>query len=286
MRVVGCTLVANAITLDFPIVEAIRSILPLCDEVLVNVGPSDDGTRALVESMGDPRISIIDGVWDRALGSAVLAVETQRCLDAARGDWAVYIQADEIADPEGIPVLREAMHRAESDRSIEGLVVDFVHFYGSTDWVARSRSWYRREVRVVRLGGGVRSTGDAQGFRVAPDDRRVRARSTGVSWFHYGWARPLVALRAKRDADNALFYRGDGRRATVAAQLPWDVGLTRFRGQHPGLMRPWIADRQAQMSPGFAPRRWDLRRLALLVSLGIERLTGWRPFEYRNYVVR
>ncbi|HWA15323.1 MAG TPA: glycosyltransferase [Gemmatimonadales bacterium] len=284
MRVVGCSLVANAISLDFPIVEAIRSILPLCDEVIVNVGPSDDDTRALVESIGDPRLRIIDGTWDRTLGSAVLAVETQRCLAAAHGDWAVYIQADEIADPAGLGALRAAM--LDSTPDTEGLLVDFVHFYGSTDWVARSRSWYRHEVRAVRLGRDIRSVGDAQGFRVGPENRRVNARRTGARWLHYGWARPLVALRAKRETDNALFYRGDARRAAVAAQLPWDVGLTRFTGQHPELMQAWIAERRSRMSPGFAPRRWDLRRLSLLATYGIERLTGWRPFERRNYVVR
>lgn len=286
MRVIGCTLVANAITLDFPIVEAIRSILPLCDEVIVNLGPSDDGTRALIESIADPRIRIIDGTWDRSLGSAVLAVETQRCLDHAQGDWAVYIQADEVADPAALGTLRRAMQDAEPDSEIEGLLVDFVHFYGSTDWVARSRSWYRREVRVVRLGRGVRSVGDAQGFRVGAEGRRVRARATGVRWFHYGWARPLVALRAKREADNALFYQGDARRAEVAAQLPWDVGLARFSGEHPPLMHAWIAERRPRMSPGFAPRRWDLRRVSLMATYAVERLTGWRPFEHRNYVVR
>lgn len=286
MRIVGCTLVANANALDFPVVEAIRSILPLCDEVLVNVGPSDDGTRALIEAIGDPRIRIIDGVWDKALGAALLAVETQRTLDAAQGDWAVYIQADEIADPAGLERLRAMMFEADSDPSVEGLLVDFVHFYGSTEWIARSRSWYRREVRVIRLGRQVRSVGDAQGFRIGPARRRIQARSSGVRWLHYGWARPLVALRAKREADNALFYQGSDRRMAVAARLPWDVGLTRFTGTHPALMQPWIADRRERMSPGFAPRRWDLRRLALLLSFGVERLTGWRPFEHRNYVVR
>jgi glycosyltransferase involved in cell wall biosynthesis len=284
MRIIGCTLVANAVELDFPVREAIRSIAPLCDEILVNIGPSTDGTRALVASLDDPKIRIIDGTWDRTLGAAVLATETQRLLDTAEGDWAVYIQADEIADPSAVERLRAAMHGAES--SIEGLLVDFVHFYGSTDWVARSRSWYRREVRVVRLGREVRSVGDAQGFRVGAERRPVRAISTGVPWYHYGWARPLVALRAKREADNALFYQGNSRRRPVAAQLPWDVGLRRFGGEHPAVMHEWIAARRPQMSPGFAPRRWDLRRLALLASLGVERLTGWRPFEHRNYVVR
>lgn len=286
MRIVGCTIVANAVRLDFPVVEAIRSILPLCDEVLVNVGPSDDGTKELIQSVGDPRIRIIDGVWDKALGSAVLAVETQRTIDAAQGEWAVYIQADEVAAPGGLDRLRDAMEQSLDDTWVEGLLVDFVHFYGSADWVARSRSWYRREVRVVRLGRHVRSAGDAQGFRVGAEQRPVQAVSTGAAWLHYGWARPLAALRAKREVDNSLFYNGESRRKAVAEQLPWDVGLTRFNGQHPELMDQWIADRRAAISPAFAPRPWDLRRLSLLLSFGVEQLTGWRPFEHRNYVVR
>ncbi len=285
MRIVGCTLVSNAIRLDFPIVEAIHSILPLCDELLVNVGPSDDDTLACIEAIRDPRVRIIHGTWDRAQGGRLLASETQRVLDAARGDWAIYIQADEILDPAGVEPLRAALHAAHGDPWVEGLLVDFVHFYGSADWVGASRSWYRHEVRAVRLGAEVVSVGDAQGFRVGPTRRRIRARRTGVTWYHYGWARPLDALRRKQAMDDALLYGGAGRRDPLMERLPWDVGLRPFDGEHPALMREWIAARRDEMSTGFVPRRWDARRLALLATLGIERLTGWRPFEYRNYVL-
>ena len=44
----GFTIVRNAVKLDYPIVPAIRSILDMCDEVVVNVGRSEDGTRELV----------------------------------------------------------------------------------------------------------------------------------------------------------------------------------------------------------------------------------------------
>ncbi len=283
MRIVGCTLVADALTLEFPILEAIFSVLPLCDELIVNVGPSRDGTLDLVRSLDDPRVRIVEGAWDRGLGSAMLAVETQRALDRARGDWAIYIQADEILHEEGLTRFRAALDRAQDDRRIEGLLVDFVHFYGTTDWVGASRRWYRREVRALRLSAGLQSRGDAQGFR-APDSRRVRARASGASYFHYGWARPLAALRQKQSVDDQLYHGGAGRRAPIRDQLPADVGLRRFRGRHPAVMERWIAERRAGMSPGFAPRPWDARRLSLLATLAIERATGWRPFEYRNYV--
>ncbi|HSB54179.1 MAG TPA: glycosyltransferase [Gemmatimonadales bacterium] len=283
MRIVGCTLVADALTLEFPVLEAIGSVLPLCDQLIVNVGPSSDGTLDRIQQLSDPRIRIIQGEWNRGLGSAMLAVETQRALDLARGDWAIYIQADEILHEDGLVPFRDALERADADPRIEGLLVDFVHFYGTTDWVGTSRRWYRREVRAVRVAAGLKSRGDAQGFRAA-DGRRVRARASGARYFHYGWARPLEALRRKQVVDDQLYHAGAGRRAPIREQLPADVGLRPFRGTHPAIMDRWIAEHRPRMTPGFTPRSWDARRLSLLATLAVERLTGWRPFEYRNYV--
>ena len=84
MRVAGFTFVSNAVRLDFPIVPAIRSILPLCAEVVVNVGPSSDDTLELIRGIDDPRIRIIHGAWDNSLGRRMLSAETQRALDATR----------------------------------------------------------------------------------------------------------------------------------------------------------------------------------------------------------
>ena len=284
MRVVGFSLVANAVRLDFPVIEALRSILPLVEELVVNVGPSTDGTRELVTGLHDPRIRVLDGRWDTSEGGRMLAHETQRALDACRGDWAIYIQADEVLHEAGVTPLTTAMAAAWRDPRVEGLLVDFLHFYGTPEWVGGGRPWYRREVRVVRPGGSARSHGDAQGFRAGPDDRKLRARRSGATYHHYGWARPLAALGVKRELDHALFYAGADRRAPLGPRLPWEVGTRPFGGSHPAVMREWIAARRDAVSPGFAPRRWNARRLALHASLGIERLTGWRPFERAGYV--
>jgi glycosyltransferase involved in cell wall biosynthesis len=284
MRVVGISLVADAIRLEFPILEALRSVLPLCDELIVNLGPSDDGTEELVRSLADPRLRLVRGEWNRALGGAMLAVETQRVLDGARGDWALYIQADEVLHEDGVAPLRAAMEAARHDRRVEGLLVEFLHFYGSPDWVGTGREWYRREVRVVRPGVGVRSYADAQGFRVGSRLRRIRARRSGATYYHYGWARPLEALRAKRIADQELYYGGAPRRPPIGERLPWRVGQRPYHGTHPAVMAGWIAARRARMTPGFGPGRWDAGQLRLALALGLERLTGWRPFEFRNYV--
>ena len=200
----GFTIVRNAVQLDYPVLPAIRSILDICDEVVVNVGKSEDGTRDLVAGLGDPRIRILDTEWDFSSGSGALSIETNRAMAACRGAWGLYIQADEVLHEAGAEILAAGLRGWHGDHGVEGLLVDYVHFYGDFDTIATNRHWYRREVRCVRLGRDIRSYEDAQGFRVGPELRRVRARATGARMFHYGWARPSQGLQRKLAASKEI----------------------------------------------------------------------------------
>lgn len=110
MFVSGFTFIRNAVRFDYPIVEAIRSILPLCDEVVVAVGRSDDNTRELIEQIGSDKIRILDTVWDDALreGGRVLAEETNKAFAAVnpKADWCFYIQGDEVIHERDHPAIR------------------------------------------------------------------------------------------------------------------------------------------------------------------------------------
>ncbi|HMC18841.1 MAG TPA: hypothetical protein VKH16_06430 [Gemmatimonadales bacterium] len=283
----GFTIVRNAVRLDYPIVPAIRSILDICDEVVVNVGRSDDGTRDLVAGIGDPRVRILDSVWDFSRGGGTLSYETNRAMAACAGAWGVYIQADEVLHESGAALIRETLRRCDAEPHVEGLLVDYLHFYGDFRTIATDRHWYRREVRVVRLGGEIRSYRDAQGFRVGAGERRVRARATGAPMFHYGWARPPQALRRKVIAAKEVFTEAADRWERRAARdtLDWTPLLRRFSGTHPRVAQPWIAAQQAAVTgPVVGPRRFRPGHVRLYLSHWMERLTGMRLFEYRNYV--
>ncbi len=277
----GFTIVKNAVTLDFPVVPAIRSILPLCEEVVVNVGRSDDGTLDLIHGIGDPRVRVIESDWAPSRGGTVLAEETQRAMAACRHRWGMYIQADEVLHEDGVPRLRDAIAAVDDDRTVEAVLVDYLHFYGAFDRIAVNRHWYRREVRALRLDADLRSFRDAQGFRAGDAARRPRARRSGALMFHYGWARPPAAIARRRVADRAIFGEGRGPGGDEPV-LPWTWGLRRFTGAHPAAAADWIAGRLHERTP-LGPRsmrgQW---RFAL--SDVVERLTGWQPFPYRNYV--
>ncbi len=281
----GFSIIRNATLLDFPLEASVVSVLPAVTEFVIAVGRSEDDTLERVRKLAaaHPQIRIIETEWDLSLGSAVLSAETNRAMAECQHPWGIYIQADEILEDGGALRLRDKIHEHDANPAVEGLVVDYLHFYGSFDTVGVSRRWYRREVRAVRLNQDIHSHGDAQGFRVGPDNRRVRCRKSAVTMLHYSSARPAWALRAKRDQDRQI-YATEQRKDPSRPMLPWFPGLQRFRGEHPAAVRDWIAARSGTGSY-VEPPHFHREHLRIWASMGIERVTGWRPFEYRNYTL-
>jgi glycosyltransferase involved in cell wall biosynthesis len=279
----GFTIVRNAIRLDFPVEASIRSLLPVCDEVVVNVGRSDDDTLELVKSIGDPKIRILETEWDLSRRNRMLGDETLRAMRACRHPWGIYIQADEVLHERGAAELAAAVQANDAERRVEGLLVRYLHFYGGFDTVATHRRWYRREVRAVRLDPAldIRPYQGAQGFRVGPEYRKIRARLTGAEMFHYGWARPAAALREKREVGKTMYpWRPAGEQQPL---LPWIPGIKPFRGSHPAVAQEWVAARREDPDRVVGPWRFDRRHIRYYLSGAIERLTGIRVFEFRNY---
>lgn len=282
----GFTLVRNASILDFPVEASIRSLLPVVDECVVNVGASEDDTLLRVRAIDSPKLRIVESVWNDARGPAMLADETERARAACRGRWGIAIQADEVLADGAAERLVAAITEADDDPWVEGIVVDFCHFYANCDTLATGRGWYRRECRAIRLDPthAIHSFRDAQGFRVGATSRRIRCARAHAKMHHYGWARPEWALQAKRSIDRAIY---PWRQAEDSDRplLPWQPGLVPFRGEHPLVARAWIDSRRDQTA-SVARSEWRPRHLAWAASLLLERASGWRPFEYRNYVVR
>jgi hypothetical protein len=281
----GFTIVRNAIKLDFSIVPAIQSLLEVCDEVVVNVGKSEDDTRDLVASVKDPRVRILDTEWDFTKKNIMLSIETQRAMDACRGQWGIYIQADEVLHERGAHLLKEKVAEWDADQRVEGLLVKYLHFYGGFDQIATSRRWYRREVRCIRLGKDIRPYQGAQGFRVGPDYRKIQARVTDAEMFHYGWARPARAIKEKLEISKTIYPWGGNRFDKEQARgfLEWIPLLKPFTGTHPAAAREWVAERAHDPERVIGPMRLKPEHLRFYVSDWIERLTGARVFEFRNY---
>ncbi len=288
MKVSGFTIVRNAIKYDYPIVEAISSILPLCDEVVVAVGQSEDDTLQLIRSISSPKIKIIETIWDDRLreGGKVLADETNKAFAgiSADSDWCFYIQGDEVIHEKYLPVIKAAMEKYKDDKEVDGLLFNYTHFYGSYDFTGDSRQWYRKEIRLVRNNKAITSYKDAQGFR--KNGEKLNVKQIDASVYHYGWVKPPEAQQAKQQSFNKLWHDDSWMKKNIPDVNEFDYSqidsLAKFKGTHPQIMQQRINQMNWKFS--FDPTQKKLT-LKLKFLLFIEKKFGWKIGEYKNYKI-
>lgn len=288
MKVCGFTFIRNAEKFDFPIVEAITSVLPICDHFVVAVGQSDDKTREIIEKLDSEKLSIVDTVWDDSLkeGGRVYADETNKAFDAIpeEYDWCFYIQGDEAVHERYLPVIREAMEANLTSPEVDGLLFSYRHFYATYDYVGDCRHWYRKEIRVIRNNKIIRSYKDAQGFRKKNEKLKVKAVQAEI--YHYGWVRHPKFMQEKVDSVKA-FYDGitEEEAQKRASEEEFNYGmeydaLARFEGTHPKVMEERIKRLNWEVQV-------DLKKVNMKLKYRLlywfEKNFGKRLFEYRNY---
>lgn len=286
MFVSGFTFIRNAIKYDYPIVEAITSILPLCDEVVVAVGKSEDHTLALIRGIASNKIRIIETIWDDSLraGGQVLALETNKALAAINPEatWAIYIQGDECMHEADYPLISAAMKYYAFNNKVEGLLFNYRHFYGSYGYLATSRTWYRHEIRVVKPLKGLSSYRDAQGFRVHNNKLKVALIPAFIH--HYGWVKHPEKQQAKQLDFHKMWHDDAWVNTHVPKVHAFDYSgidqVEPFKHTHPVVFQPRVlAQNWEIVFDGKRPKMAIKNRLLHWFEL----ITNYRLFEYKNY---
>ncbi len=291
MKISGFTIIRNAVKFDYPIVQAIQSILPLCDEMIVCIGFSEDGTSELIRSIPSDKIRIIPTVWDDSLreGGKVLAVETDKAFDAVAedSDWAFYIQGDEVIHEKYHPAILEAMKKYKDLPEVEGLLFHYEHFYGNYHYVGDSRTWYRHEIRIIRNDKKIRAYRDAQGFR--KEGRKLKVKLIDAYIYHYGWVRNPVEMQKKYTDFGKLWHADEGyekwaeeeKKKSIEFDYSKIDSLTSFTGTHPAVMKNLIEKEDWNFNLDIKKKNFKNTKHRILYF--IWKNFGWRPFEYSNY---
>jgi hypothetical protein len=285
-KVSGFTIVRNAERLGYPFEEAVLSVLPLCDEFIINCGDSDDSTRALcaqLEVDHPGKVKVFDSVWHREKqsGGYQLKHQTDEALRRATGAWCLYIQADEVMHEADRALIQEAMQDAEARPDIDGVLFQYLHFYGNYEYEIRGRNWYRREVRLFKNGRGIAAFRDAQGFR-KPDGSKLLVTSSDARVFHYGYVRSPKSLGVK---SNQMAQWWGGKEPAQAVPVKNHVGLRRYTKSHPQVMRARIQQAQDLVDPTQQKRSWDWTEIKNAVTLAWEYFVPYRMGEFRNYEI-
>lgn len=287
MKVTGFSFIRNAITYDYPIVEAIRSVLPVCDDFVVAVGKSADDTLSLIENLAPDKIRIIQTEWDDSLreGGITLAKETDKAFRAIGNDadWCFYIQGDEVVHEQYHPAILEGMRRWKDDKRVDGLLFKYLHFYGSYDYVGTSSRWYHNEIRIVRNDKSIYSYRDAQGFRKGANIK-LRVKPIDAYIYHYGWVKEPAAMQRKRKNFNKLWHDEAWIEEHILKAGDFDYAteidaLERFKGTHPAVMQERIAKKNWQFDHDMSFNKTSLKERAKKFAgekLGLD-------FNYKNY---
>ena len=286
MKVSGFTFVRNGVKYDYPFLESINSLLPLCDEVVIAVGQSEDDTLERIKSLHSPKIRILETVWDESIrsGGKILSQQTNLALDKIDGDWAIYLQADEVLHEKDYWAIKDALFYYKDVSAVEGLLLNYRHFYGSYDYIGDSRRWYRREIRIVKPNIGVRSWGDAQGFRI--NGKKLHVKLIDVPVHHYGWVKPPEIQQLKQKTFSKLWHSDTWIDQHVEVVSEYNYGqsgkLTKYEGTHPSVMAERIRNQNWLFKYNPLKVQQSLKEKILDA---IESQCGWRIGEYKNYII-
>jgi hypothetical protein len=286
MKITGITIVRNAVLNDFPVVEAISSILPVVDEMIVSIDKGDDNTDALIRSIQSDKLKIVYSTWDMNLraGGRVYALETDKVKShvSPDTDWIFYIQADEVIHEKYHNVIRQTAERYKDDKRVEGLLFQYLHFYGTYDYVGDSRKWYRHEVRIIRNDPSISSYKDAQGFRKG--EVKLNVVPVAAEVYHYGWVKSPEQMRQKQKNIARFYFDDESLQTEPDKSDHFDFSqfdsLRKFTDTHPVVMQQRIAAKNWHVELDINQKKFTLKNWVLY---WIEKQTGYRLFDFRNY---
>lgn len=310
MTISGFTMVRNGAKLYYPIKQAIASILPICDEFVVALGncDPDDNTLQEIESIGSDKIRIIHTVWDLEKYPRGMehAHQTDIAREACTGDWLFYVQSDEVVHEEDLPRIRRRCEELLPDKSVEGILFKYRHFWGDYDHYITSHAWYANEIRIIRNDKDIHSWESAQSFRRIPDFDGVNYRQKEGTFklkvarvdayiYHYGWVRPPQYMQKKRRVFEGI-HQGEKRAEEMLSQegSEFDFGnmshLSIYRHTHPAVMEERIrlfnwGDQLRRTTNQSSVARHKHERLKYRVLTFIEQtfLGGRQIMSFKNY---
>jgi len=291
LKVSGFTLCRNGVRLAFPFRESLKSLAPLCDEIVVALGRGEDNTEEellkLAATLPCP-LKIIHTEWDPASikGGSILAEQTNIALDACSNEIVFYLQGDEVLHDEDHPQIRADLERLAANPEAASMVLQWVHFFGDPQSIAYSRKWYRKEIRAFKKSSGLRSYKDAQSFRKYIDGEwsTLPAIESKARVLHYGWVRPADLMALKTNEFQHWWHGAKGSTHKDSIFRP-QYGIYRYEGTHPAVMQEYLAALPKPEKSFYKMNQTPItfETLRLVVSDVVEKTTGIRMGEFKGY---
>jgi len=241
MKISAFTFIKNGQILGYPFKQSIQSVLPIVDEFIINVGESEDNTLEIVKSINDPKIRIIISKWNDVMKDKGFVYGQQKMIAHynCTGDWAFYVEGDEVYHEKDLEKIRSSMEMYLDDSKVEALAFKFNHFYGNGNSFLDSPGWYRSEARIIK--NSLRTYAPDGLFWLVlnsnKNSRYPRAKLIDVYCYHYGWVRSEVEMNLK--SSKVQKYWGKEPVKIDYTQIDQFI-IKEFTGTHPKIMNSWL----------------------------------------------
>ena len=241
MKVSAFTFIKNGQLLGYPFIQSIKSILPIVDEFIINVGLGEDNTLDEIEKINDPKIRIIQSHWNDNMKDRGFVYGQQKMVAQynCTGDWAFYIEGDEIYHENDLDRIYMSMKEHLNNSDVEALVFDFYHFYGNGNSYLDSPGWYRAEARIIK--NSLRTYAPDGLFWLVLDSnkngRYPKAKHTGAKCYHYGWVRSEHQMNLK--SEKVQKYWGGNAKKIDYSKMDQSI-IREYKGTHPIIIQNWL----------------------------------------------
>ena len=274
MKVSAFTFIRNGELLGYPFLQSIQSILPIVDEFIINVGESEDDTLVLVKSIVNSKIRIIESKWNETMQDRGYVYGQQKMIAQynCTGDWAFYIEGDEVYHENDLEKIRQSMKMHLNDPNVEALAFNFYHFYGNPNSYLDSPGWYRSEVRIIK--NSLRTYAPDGLFWLVLNSnkkgRYPRAKHTGINCYHYGWVRSEEQMNLK--SYKVQKYWGNEPVKVDYSQMDQSI-IKEFQGSHPDIVKGWLPKDAGlyKVDPSYEPTKKQKKHQMMIK---IEKLFG------------
>ncbi len=241
MKVSGFTFLRNGQILGYPFIESICSVLSIVDEFIVALGPCEDETKSMIDAIESPKIRIIHTQWNETMKDHGYVYGQQKMIAQfnCTGDWAFYLEADEVVHENDLEKIVDTMKCCKDDDEVEALVFVYIHFYGNANSYLDSPGWYRRAPRIIK--NSIRSYAPDGLFWLVLERNKIgrypKAALIGASIYHYGWVRSEKQMNLK--SQKVQKYWNKTHKPIDYTQIDNSI-IHEFKGSHPMAVQNWL----------------------------------------------
>ena len=274
MKVSAFRFIKNGQLLGYPYIQSIKSVLPIVDEFIINVGFGEDNTLDEIKKINDPKIRIIQSHWNDNMIDRGFVYGQQKMVAQynCTGDWAFYIEGDEIYHENDLDRIYISMKENLNNPDVEALIFDFYHFYGNGNSYLDSPGWYRAEARIIK--NSLRTYAPDGLFWLVLDSnkkgRYPRARHTGAKCYHYGWVRSEHQMNLK--SEKVQKYWGGKAKKIDYSKMDQSI-IKEFKGSHPKIIKDWLPNENEvfKADPNYKPSKKQKKHRVMII---IEKFLG------------